>query len=198
MTALLPRRRDAAGALGRRRRRRRSAAAGARSSCCGTSRRCGTRRRDRRDSSTPRSCSRRRTALAAALYSVARHAPRHVHRLGRPPRQPGVLLHRSRGQRHRALLGPRAHRLVVDARPDRDGDAVPRPQRVPARAPDRGGGARRDRRRMRHPSVTCICRWGMSPPRAPSTSTRSGSTRRPGWATRPCSSARAATTTTWR
>ena len=62
--------------------------------------------------------------------SVAQRA-RHLHRLGRPPRQPGLLLHRPRGQRHRAVLGPCSHRLVVDARADRDGDPVPRSERVP-------------------------------------------------------------------
>ncbi len=83
-------------------------------------------------------------ALAAALYSVARSRAGHLHRIGRPPRQPGVLLHRPRGQRHRALLGPRAHRVVLDARPDRDGDPVPRSERLPRGAPQRRGGRRGD------------------------------------------------------
>ena len=48
-------------------------------------------------------------ALAAALYSRRPPCARHLHRLRGPPREPGVLLHRPRGQRHRAVLGPRAH-----------------------------------------------------------------------------------------
>ena len=130
-----------------------------------------------------------RDAGRARRRAVLRRPPRarHLHRLGRPPRQPGVLLHRPRGQRHRAVLGPRAHRLVVDARPGRDGDALPRPERLPRRAPHRGGRARARPPGTRHPSVMCICRWGMSRPPAPSTSTPSASTRRRDSATRPCS-----------
>ena len=68
-----------------------------------------------------------------------------LHRLRRPPGEPGVLLHRSRGQRRRALLGSIAHRVVMGARTRRDGDALPRPERVPQRASHRRRRRGRDR-----------------------------------------------------
>ena len=145
------------------------------------------RRPGRRACSTPRSSSRRRRALAARSVLGRPPRARHLHRLGRPPGEPGVLLHRPRGQRHRALLGPRPHRVVVGPRSGRDGHPLPRPERASCASisPRRPRSARP--RGTRHPSVMSICRWGMSRPHAPSTSTPSGSTRPRASATRPCS-----------
>ena len=137
-------------------------------------------------------------ALAAALYSVARHAPGTFtgsadHLVSQAfyftdPEGNGIELYWDRARTD----------VVVDARPGRDGDALPRPERVPRRAPHRGGRARRDgagcgiRR-------SCASLGGGCRDRARVLRRRPRVRRDRGdWAIRPCSSAPAATTTTWR
>ena len=88
------------------------------------------------------------TALALAIYSVATRYPGTFtgsadHLVSEAfyftdPEGNGVELYWDRV----------AHHLELGARPDRDGDALPRPERLPAGAPHRGG-ARVGRRRAR-------------------------------------------------
>ena len=141
-----------------------------------------------------------REALAAAVYSVRAEAPRHLHRQRRPPRERGVLLHRPRGQRRRALLRPRPVTVELDPRAGRDGHALPRPERVPARAPHRAGAdaAAPGSASAMPSSATCTSRSATSRARASSTSTGSASRRPRASAARRSSSRPAATTTTWR
>ena len=123
--------------------------------------------------------------------------PEHLHRQLRPPREQGVLLHRPGGQRRRAVLGPRPHRVELDARQHRDGHPLPRPERIPAGAPHRGR-RRPTRSSATRGSGTCTSRSATSQTAREfyvdrlgfeATAEMAGSAR--------CSSARAATTTTW-
>ena len=91
---------------------------------------------DRRAGARPRAAARRPAAGRAVPHGHPvrdrgrprrrrlrgrRPAPGLVHRQRRPPGQQGVLLHRPRGQRRRALLGPGPDGVELDARPGRDG-----------------------------------------------------------------------------
>ena len=187
-----------AGALGRRRHRHARPRRPARSSCC--------RHEPALRHATPGSAGLFHTAilfetqaaLAAALYSVARHAPGTFtgsadHLVSQAfyftdPEGNGIELYWDRARTEWSWM----HGQIEMATLYLDPNAFLGEHLTEEAA------QRRDRAGTRHPSVMCTCRWGMSRPRAPSTSTPSASTRRPDSATRPCSSAPAATTTTWR
>ena len=61
-------------------------------------------------SSTPPCCSRTRPPSPPPWPRAAQFEPQLLHGQRRPPRQRGLLLQRSRRQRHRALLGPAPRR----------------------------------------------------------------------------------------
>ena len=175
---LLPRRRDARAAEPRRPGRRARPRHHARRDPRSTRPSCGTPRRATPACSTPRSSSTRARRSPPPIYSVASQVPRHLHGQRRPPRERGLLLHRPRGQRRRALLRPR---------PLRRGAGPTGRSRWPRSSSTRtstcASTSPRAQRMPRHPawasatpsSATCTSRSATSRARASSTSTGSAS-----------------------